>query len=101
MPEESTIPTHPYWDVFPKLIRVSTSEFPQTIPLSIRGSVESPVFESSNSDVAEVDESGNVICGMQPGAALVMVWHSDDRLSVRHVQVEVYGTPMGGGEMPS
>jgi len=42
-----------------------------------------------------------VICGMQPGAALVMVWRSDDRLSVRHVQVEVYGTPMGGGEMPS
>ena len=101
MPEESTIPTHPYWDVFPKLIRVSTSEWPQTIPLSIRGSVESPVFESSNINVAEVDESGNVICGMQPGAAIVMVWHSDDHLSVRHVQVEVYGTPMGGGEMPS
>jgi hypothetical protein len=101
MPEESTIPTHPYWDVFPKLIRVSTSEWPQTIPLSIRGSVESPVFESSNNDVAEVDGAGNVICGMQPGAAVVMVWHSDDHLSVRHVQVEVYGTPMGGGEMPS
>jgi hypothetical protein len=101
MPEESTIPTHPYWDVFPKLVRVSTSEWTQAIPLSIRGSVESPVFESSNNDVAEVDEAGNVICGMQPGAALVMVWHSDDRLSVRHVQVEVYGTPMGGGEMPS
>jgi hypothetical protein len=59
------------------------------------------VFESSSSDVAEVDEAGNVTCGMQPGAAIVMVWHSDDRLSVRHVQVEVYGTPMGGGEMPS
>jgi len=101
MPEESTIPTHPYWDVFPKLIRVSTSEWPQTIPLSIRGSVESPVLESSNHDVAEVDESGNVICGMQPGAAIVMVWHSEARDSVRHVQVEVYGTPMGGGEMPS
>ena len=101
MPEESTIPTHPYWDVFPKLIRVSTSEWPQTIPLSIRGSVESPVFESSNNDVAEVDESGNVICGMQPGAAIVMVWHSEARDSVRHVQVEVYGTPMGGEEMPS
>lgn len=101
MPEESIIPTHPYWDVFPKLIRVSTSEWPQAIPLSIRGSVESPVFESSNSDVAEVDEAGNVICGMQPGAAIVMVWRSDDHLSVRHVQVEVYGTPMDGGEMPS
>ncbi|GAB6095648.1 hypothetical protein JCM14469_19000 [Desulfatiferula olefinivorans] len=98
MPEESTILTHPYWDVFPKLIRVSTSEWPQAIPLSIRGSVESPVFESSNNDVAEVDEAGNVICGMQPGAAVVMVWHSDDRLSVRHVQIEVYGTPMGGGQ---
>lgn len=101
MPEESTIPTHPYWDVFPKLVRVSTSNFPQSIPLSIRGSVESPVFESSNSDVADVDEVGNVICGMQPGAAIVMIWHSDARESVRHVQVEVYGTPVGGGEMPS
>jgi hypothetical protein len=48
-----------------------------------------PIFESSNTDVAEVDESGNIICGMQPGAAIVVIWSSDARESVRHVQVEV------------
>jgi hypothetical protein len=89
-----------YWDVFPKLVRVSTSEWPQSIPLSIRGSIASPVFESSNLDVAEVDDAGNVICGMQPGAAMIMVWRSDDFSSVRHVQVEVYGAPISGG-LPS
>jgi uncharacterized protein (DUF1810 family) len=34
-----------YWDVFPKLIRVSRSPFVQRIPLSIRGLPEAPVFE--------------------------------------------------------
>lgn len=99
MSEETIIPTHPYWDVFPKLVRVSTSEWPQSIPLSIRGSIETPIFETSNTDVAEVDESGNIICGMQPGAAIIIIWSSDARESVRHVQVEVYGVPMGDGEM--
>ncbi|HUT54410.1 MAG TPA: hypothetical protein VM658_13560 [bacterium] len=80
-----------YWDVFPKLIRVSISMEQQTIPLSIRGNVFDPVYESSNPEVAEIDELGNVLCGLTPGAAMIMVWFSEDRASVRHVQVEVYG----------
>ena len=63
-----------YWDVFPKLIRVSRSPFVQRIPLSIRGLPEVPVFESSNPDVASVDEDGNVECGFVPGAAMILVW---------------------------
>jgi hypothetical protein len=84
MPEETIIPTHPYWDVFPKLVRVSTSEWPQSIPLSIRGTIETPIFESSNTDVAEVDESGNIICGMQPGAAIVVAFGAPDVLRTCH-----------------
>ena len=80
-----------YWDVFPKLIRVSISMNSQTIPLSIRGNVSGPVYESSNPEVVEIDELGNVRCGLTPGAAMIMVWFSEERTSVRHVQVEVYG----------
>ena len=89
-----------YWDVFPKLIRVSRSGFAQRIPLSIRGELDSPVFESSNPDVATVDEDGNVECGYLPGAAMIMVWDSPDRGSLRHVQVEVYGNTGGLPESP-
>lgn len=87
-----------YWDVFPKLIRVSQSSLAQLIPLSIRGEVSAPVFESSNPDIATVDEHGNVMCGFLPGAAMVMVWDSAERSTLRHVQVEVYGS--GGGDPP-
>lgn len=92
-----------YWDVFPKLIRASCSALPQGIPLSIRGTVSQPVFESSNSDIASVDEYGIVRCGLMPGAAIIIVWNSDTKSSVRHVQVEIYGN--GGqntnGDLPS
>ena len=81
-----------YWDVFPKLIRASRSPFVQRIPLSIRGLPEAPVFESSNPDVASVDEDGNVECGFVPGAAMILVWDSSERLSLRHVQVEANST---------
>jgi hypothetical protein len=80
-----------YWDVFPKLIRVSISMYPQIIPLSIRGNIPVPVYESSNPEIADIDELGNVMCGLTPGAAMIMVWESEERSSVRHVQVEVYG----------
>jgi len=90
-----------YWDVFPKLIRVSRSPFVQRIPLSIRGLPEEPVFESSNPDVASVDEDGNVECGFVPGAAMILVWDSPERLSLRHVQVEVYGGGSAPVEVPS
>jgi len=93
MPEETYIPTNIYWDVFPKLIRLSVSEQSQSIPLSIRGNVETPVIESSNTDIVNIDGNGNVICGTRPGSAIVMIWHSDARESLRHVQVEVYEIP--------
>lgn len=87
-----------YWDVFPKLIRVSCSPLPQTIPLSVRGAVSQPVFESSNPEIAGVDQYGNVRCGLTPGAAIIVVWNSVARTSVRHVQVEIYGN--GGRNTP-
>ena len=80
-----------YWDVFPKLVRVSTSSSEQSIPLSIRGEVTAPVYESSNPDVATVDPFGNIVCGSIPGASVIMVWSDVQKKSVRHVQVEVYG----------
>ena len=80
----------PYWDVFPKLVRVSTTEEEQVIPLSIRGTF-TPVFETSNPDIATVDANGCIHCGLKPGAAMVMVWKSGAKDSLRHVQVEVYG----------
>jgi hypothetical protein len=95
-----TIESVQYWDVFPKLIRVSQSGFTQYIPLSIRGEIASPVFESSNQDIAAVDEAGNVMCGFQPGAAMIMVWDSPERTSLRHVQVEVYGSLANPSEPP-
>ena len=84
-----------YWDVFPRLIRVSCAIEEQSIPLSIRGPISAPVFESCNPGVADVDELGNVLCGLVPGAAVIMVYPSYDKSSVRHVQVEVYGQPSG------
>ncbi|MDF7806211.1 hypothetical protein P4E94_02100 [Pontiellaceae bacterium B12219] len=90
-----------YWDVFPKLIRVSTSDQPQSIPLSLRGNVETPLFFSSNPLIADVDESGVVICGMQPGAAVLTICRSEELDSIRSVQVEVYGAPISSGALPT
>lgn len=85
--EESAIP----WDVFPKLIRVSVTSAEQAIPLSIRGLVGEPIIESSNEWVARVDQNGTIVCGSIPGAAVILVWRSSARDSLRHVQVEVFG----------
>ena len=89
--EESASP----WDVFPKLIRVSVSSTEQSIPLSIRGVVDEPIIESSNEWVARVDQSGTIVCGSVPGAAIIMVWRSSARDSLRHVQIEVFGNADG------
>lgn len=94
-------PVIAYWDVFPKLIRVSTSDQPQEIPLSLRGDVEAPLFFSSNTMIAEVDEAGVVTCGMQPGAAVLVVCRSEAFDSIRYVQVEVYGAPVTSGGLPT
>ena len=101
MPDESSPLPVQYWDVFPKLIRVSTSAYLQSIPLSLRGDVVSPMFFSSNPMVAEVDAGGVVTCGMQPGAAILIVCRSEALDSIRYVQVEVYGSPVGGEMFPT
>jgi len=81
-------PHDTYWDVFPKSVRLSLAETSQAIPLSIRGHVDTPVFESSNPDVVTVNENGILQSGGTPGNAMVMVWDGIDRKSVRHVAVE-------------
>jgi hypothetical protein len=78
-----------YWDVFPESIRLSLSLTPQNIPLSIRGEIDTPVFESSNPAIVSVDQSGTLSCGIRSGAAMVMVYADGQRKSVRHVSVEV------------
>ena len=79
----------PYWDVFPKSIRASLSEDPQDIPLSIRGQVTAPMFESSNPDVMSVDTDGVLHVGDLEGNAMILVWDSAQKTSLRHVAVEV------------
>jgi hypothetical protein len=79
----------PYWDVFPKSIRVSLTESEQLIPLSVRGNAEAPVFQSSNTDVVNVDENGVLSFSGNIGNAMIIVWDSPAKLSVRHVAVEV------------
>jgi hypothetical protein len=94
-------PATTYWDVFPKLIRVSTSDQLQEIPLSLRGDVEAPLFFSSNTMIADVGEAGVVTCGMQPGAAVLIVCRSEAFDSIRYVQVEVYGAPVISEGLPT
>ena len=79
----------PYWDVFPKSFRLSTAETGQHIPLSIRGAAEAPVLVSSNPEIVDIDENGVLRCGLLPGNAMVMVWSSEARDSIRHVAVEL------------
>lgn len=83
------LPQNAYWDVFPKSVRFSLSEMSQAIPLSIRGHIDTPLFESSNPDVVSMNESGILQCGDTAGNAMVMVWASNEKKSVRHVAVEV------------
>jgi hypothetical protein len=89
-----------YWDVFPKTVKVSLTGWPVTIPLSIRGAPVGQIeFESTDSELAWVDEDGRLNLGWQQGATVIMVYDSEDRESVRYVQVEVvdYGQGNGGG----
>ena len=78
-----------HWEVQPSTIRVSTSGFEQRIPLSLRGDVEAPVFASCNPDIVGIGEDGVIHCGTLTGNAMLMVWRSPARDSLRHVMVEV------------
>lgn len=89
-----------YWEIFPKTVKVSLAGWPVRIPLSIRGEPAGEIeFESADSNIAWVDEDGGLNLGWQAGATVVMVYDSQDRDSVRYVQVEVvdYGQGNGGG----
>jgi len=90
-----------YWDVFPKSVKVSLTGWSVTIPLSIRGEPSGEIeFEVADTNIAWVDEAGRLNLGWQAGATVVMVYDSEDRESVRYVQVEVvdYGQDGNGGE---
>lgn len=78
-----------YWDVFPQSIRFSKSDEMQFIPLSMRGSTRSLEFESSNPAVAEVFEDGVLAAGTEVGNAMIMVRDSENRNTLRYLQVEV------------
>ncbi len=80
----------PYWDVFPKSIKVSHGSLNVTVPLSIRGNPRGTAcFDSSNWAIATVSEAGVVSLGYNVGATVLAVYDSEDRTSVRYVQVEV------------
>lgn len=84
-----------YWDVYPKNIKVSLSEFPVTIPLSVRGEPRGEVlFMSENINIASVSEFGKVTLGQVAGATFVTVYENAELLSARYVQISVddYGT---------
>lgn len=77
------------WDVSPKNLRLSISEATQNIPLSIRSNDSSPVFETSDSSIAQVNQNGVVSAGMQAGGCIISIWKNAEKASVRHVGVEV------------
>ena len=84
-----TAPDHSHWEVQPRSIRLSAGEFEQRVPLSLRCDVDAPVFASSNPEVAEIGPDGVIRCGWTIGNAVLMVWRSSVRDSLRHILVEV------------
>lgn len=79
-----------YWDVFPKSIKVSHGSLNMTVPLSVRGNPRGRViFDSSNWAIATVSEDGIVSLGYNVGATLISAYDSEERTSMRYVQVEV------------
>lgn len=80
---------NPHWQIQPQSIRVSLREIEQRIPLSLRGDVDAPVYASCNPEIVQIDANGVVRCGTVTGNAMVMVWRSALRDSLRHVMVEV------------
>jgi len=80
-----------YWDVFPKSVKVSLSGSAMVIPLSIRGNpIGSVQVESGDESIAFVDEEGRLHVGMKEGATVVLFYDSEDKESVRFVQVEAF-----------
>ncbi len=85
-----------YWDVFPKSIKVSHGSLNTNVPLSVRGNPRGIVcFDVSNLAIATVSETGVISLGYNVGATVIAVYDSDDRTSVRYVQVEVISVAAG------
>lgn len=79
-----------YWEVHPRQIKISRNDTTVRIPLSIRGNPSgTPIYETTNQLIADVSPEGEVICGLMEGAAMIMIYDSAAKTSVRHVQVEV------------
>ncbi len=79
-----------YWDVFPKTIKVSHGSLNVSVPLSVRGNPRGRViFDVSNMAIATVSEEGVVSLGYNVGATVISCYDSEERTSVRYVQVEV------------
>ncbi len=80
----------PYWDVYPKSIKVTQDAMDVIIPLSIRGDLGGePVFESVQPWIADVIPNGRVHARHVAGATMILVYDSEAKTSVRYVQVEV------------
>lgn len=80
----------PYWDVYPKSIKVTQGEMQVVVPLSVRGNPGgTPVFESVQPWIADVSPNGRVILGNSEGCTMILVYGSEERQSIRYVQVEV------------
>jgi hypothetical protein len=79
-----------YWDAFPKRVKVSRTWWSMALPLSIRGNPRGDVnFESLDESIARVDWRGRVVLGWRTGHTIIMVYDSEERDSVRYVEVEV------------
>ena len=79
-----------YWDVFPKIIKVSKSPLGTVVPLSVRGLPRGTVqFQSVDEIVATVDANGIVNLGLNVGSTVIVSYDSEDRTSARYVIAEV------------
>ena len=87
-----------YWDVSPRSIKMTRNSWGPSFQLTIHGTFpESPEFESSDSDVVQVESSGNVYPGYKTGSAVITVFDSWRRESARYVQFELSEQEYGSG----
>lgn len=80
----------PYWDVFPKSIKLMWTDSQIYLPLSVHGSPRGTViFESMHPAIADVDSNGHLTIGALIGSTIIVAYDSEDRTSARYVQVEI------------
>ncbi len=84
------IPQVPYWDVYPKSIKVTQGDMDVIVPLSVRGDPGGePVFESVQPWIVDVQSNGRVLLGRLSGSTMILVYNSEAKTSIRYVHVEV------------